>query len=1205
MTYVRIGRKTTSQRRALPVGKGGLNPGPIRTHCRQQTARSAPRRVGPVIRGLVVGFLAIVFAAVGGAAVANGQPSGPRVPPAEGANGDGRALPDTFYLRDEGGALQPVLDMSFEDFRKLWELQRSLQTPQQPPGHIITALELEATADHSHWATLSGVATIEMLGGGWQRAPLGMSSVALSEETGLQTNTAGASGFQLAFEEDTGHVAWIQGRAGAVLALKLAGKAPLTEEKGVTRLAVNLPAAAAGRLTLTLPPDCGALRVGEGATLISNERRGDKRRVAVIEGARGKFSCSWERSAAAADDRQPAFEVAGRLVARASGQDTVQTDAEFTIQPVGGPLDSVAILLPPTAKLLRVESDREILSRARSVKPSKSSHESDGNADRRLDPRRDPHTRVDLALAEPSEEAFRVNLSVAQLSPRGASVNVARFEFPGATAHTGQIVLATSNETLVDWTLGDGVQRTETTVPGVANDTAIAEFEYYMQPATLIVRTLPNETRIRGRSQSRVRVTGARMELDASLDFDVRGAKTYEVRAALPGWTIDEVGPPGVVNSDGLLLEQTDPLTIPLAEAVTGSIRLQVRGHRDIPEAAETIEIPAPQTLAEGAGSTTLIVETASDIRLSPIMERSSGVQLETANGGALRETPATAGQRLVFRAQDGGEACRLVAELIHAKRELSESSFASIEIDEDATFVRQEMEITVAHAPLAEIVLRGPAGLADEPRMTIEGQPVVAFPAGEEPPAPESPVSAGAEQPSSTRRRRYRVALPEARLGTFLLVVEWVAPHEPLVVQTRAAGGALAIAEVPISLFELAGNVSEGPERPGASAVRRLTRDSIVMLSDGYLARINSPAVSLIEPAGPLAELVPSVSDRKAHGLRFDPSGRSRRFVLELQRQVGDRGAIVQRQWTQVWLSRTERRDRWCARLRTSEPTIHVTLPPGVEPRSLQALINGRPAAARSLDTGTVAIDVSPAARSAESLVVELCYSFESPRDPAGRVAFVTPRIDATPSTHRCYFTLILPADEHLVIGSGELAEESAWRWSGWGWRRLPTLSDAALETWIGASHQRGAARSANRYLYSTFGPLGTVSAVTAQRHWLVLPASLAALICGMLLIYVPLLRRPLTLLALAVALGAVGVTYPEPVMILAQAAALGVALVVVAMWLEWFIVRRRLAPAVVRGATGGGEPRSTRNASAGAGGAGSGTSLTVSRVLTADNGE
>jgi predicted exporter len=81
-----------------------------------------------------------------------------------------------------------------------------------------------------------------------------------------------------------------------------------------------------------------------------------------------------------------------------------------------------------------------------------------------------------------------------------------------------------------------------------------------------------------------------------------------------------------------------------------------------------------------------------------------------------------------------------------------------------------------------------------------------------------------------------------------------------------------------------------------------------------------------------------------------------------------------------------------------------------------------------------------------------------------------------------------------------------------------------------------------------------------------IVLSFSGAVLAVSFLLIYVPGLRHPAVFAAGAVALAALGAIYPDPAILGAQAAAVGIALVPLARVLEWTVTNRRVQRLAVR---------------------------------------
>jgi len=119
--------------------------------------------------------------------------------------------------------------------------------------------------------------------------------------------------------------------------------------------------------------------------------------------------------------------------------------------------------------------------------------------------------------------------------------------------------------------------------------------------------------------------------------------------------------------------------------------------------------------------------------------------------------------------------------------------------------------------------------------------------------------------------------------------------------------------------------------------------------------------------------------------------------------------------------------------------------------------------------------------------------------------------------------------------------------------------LDQAELEAWAEAAPREALPDRVNVYLFSSLGNVEQAEVRTAGRTWIVFWASGAALVAGLLLIYLPVSRHPATLLTLGVALLAVGLIAPEPTLLLAQAACLGLVLTLLAGLLERGAARRR----------------------------------------------
>jgi hypothetical protein len=261
-----------------------------------------------------------------------------------------------------------------------------------------------------------------------------------------------------------------------------------------------------------------------------------------------------------------------------------------------------------------------------------------------------------------------------------------------------------------------------------------------------------------------------------------------------------------------------------------------------------------------------------------------------------------------------------------------------------------------------------------------------------------------------------------------------------------------------------------------------------------------------------------------------------------------------LKRVWLQTWCSADIRRDRVCYQLLADEDFVEFVLPNDVD--ELEVLVAGRQ---QSVDWEPgeplrVGLPDSPT----PEYTIELWYFLPVKREPWGPIQTSIPRLVGVERASRLFWEIVVPRTEHLLWPPTSLTPESLWSWRDLHWSRIPNRSQSDLERLFGASTQEPLPPTTNRYLFSSTGLLRTVQFVTAARSVLVIAMSAAALLIGLLLMYVPMLRHPVILIVLGIGLFASAATFPEAAILAAQAAVLGIVLLFVSRILQWTMPAR-----------------------------------------------
>jgi hypothetical protein len=629
----------------------------------------------------------------------------------------------------------------------------------------------------------------------------------------------------------------------------------------------------------------------------------------------------------------------------------------------------------------------------------------------------------------------------------------------------------------------------------------------------------PRLTRINVEPEYLIFVDRDRARLEAKLTYTIHGAKAGALRIFMPDWELDRVEPENLIAAEGVQSDENGTVNIPLAEPASGMIELRLKASQPLAADATAIALGLPQPQGTASVSAVVAVSPADNVELTPDNNASLGlIRQQTALSLKL---PERRQEPLFYRSE--GKAAVFAAEMrVHARRIAVEPS-ARVQLNERAAQVEQKLAYTIAFEAIDRLLVDVPPSLAGNTTLEFEcdGKPaaVKTIAPGEEAAAPNGTV-------------RMRISLPEARLGSCKITARYVLPLPELQAVKPAEESIPLI--VPVE-GDVAGNKLSLVSAAGIKASP---------LGNAWIPTEKEPV-----RAG-------RQSTRSYHA-----EGRADRLDLAIGKEdaSGVNATVIDRAWIQTcWLSAAARQDRAVFQLLTNQSELTVKMPAGAAIPQMVVILDRKRIDVRPSGKDRVTIPLQSDAE-LRRYVLEIRYHFTEATTLESRLKLEFPQIGSGAWNRRLYWQLILPPNEHVVVDPKGFVSEYRWGFMGYFWGRRPTLDQEELETWVDApSHRAALPDGLNVYLYSTLGTVEGGEVRTGARAWIVLCSSGTALLIGLLLIYLPSLRHPATLMVLAFGLLSLGMIYPEPAIMLAQTSSIGLILASITALLVRLFPRR-----------------------------------------------
>ncbi len=1008
--------------------------------------------------------------------------------------------PPLYFLKDKDGNLVPVPGFSLEDFKKYYDLKNNLTQPDRRPRYSIQRVSVDAEAGESH-AKLT--IDIEVVAGqdGWVRVPLHLNRAVLR-----RTATYKGQGEHLLHFEATGdgYVCWFRSAEGGKHQLTLDMLTPLSSTDDQWRLKLHIPRAATSELKLKVPMAEAVGRVSEDATLLPPTNVPSGGTEFHVLGLGNDFELIWHKPNVRIAEI-PAVLVAEGTVLLNIDDRGVDARAILSVKSNGAAFDRFRVRLPLGAELISDSSSDYTVTRIE-------------QPDQTV-----PQQRVvEVRLAQKTVGPVEVQLIArrqCKVAEPSEWIELAGFEVLGAARQRGHVAVRTTDGWQVLWGPSSGLRRVDRLPEPLQDENVSAGFEYFVQPYSLTAGLVPKKTRIGVEPEYLLLVGADRIRLEATLKYTVRGAKVFALDVALDGWELDEVLPENLLAVDDTAVSDDGMLTIPLLKPTTGRIEVRVRAHRSIPPGTSSLLLSLPEPQVNSPRPAAVVVLPDDNVRLVPNPKATIGLARQPLE--PRTELPERQQPPLFYRS-DGTKAI-FAAEFSVLKQQIAVAVTSRLHLTRQSGKVEQKLAYTISHEPVEVLTLEVPRNLAEANLLKIacNGQSITPVQ------LPENLESNNDSDNTTAETKAMRVPLPAGCIGLCELTVQW-----PI--------------QLPKSLLDQPEAMSVPLVMPGDG---KLTGNKLYITAAPGICVEPRPDPWVVSSPGKSAGTWELTADRRADRLELD---------VHLQPVDSSGVTVVERAWIQTWLTKTVRQDRAVFAFTSTGKELQLDIPAGAEPNDVQVTLDGKPLTVPIADCNRLVVPLSNNMNHRRH-ILELLIHFRRHRTGPGHLVLEIPRLGENVWVRRIYWQLVLPKNEHVVVAPNDFTGEYRLEWNGYFWGRKPLLEQAQLESWVGAENQTPVSAETNRYLFSGLGTEVRCELRTTQRSWIVLGASGAALVVGLMLIYVPVCRRPGTLLTLALALLCVGMLYPEPTLLIAQAAILGLVLTLTAWLLERSVVRRR----------------------------------------------
>ncbi len=1088
--------------------------------------------------------------------------------------------PSLYYVEDDLGRLIPVPGFRYRDFVDLVRLRDGLPAQAETPGVVLEQLRMKVllpapTGSNVTHADVDVECVVRSTRQGWGMLPLKLPELVLAEppevvgngevvvtvdpspgdsNTNISANQP--SRRQGAFESpsilDKGFLVWINEQnegqeidpvksreGGRPHTIVLKGQIPVDVSLDRDQMRFTLPAATDSKITIETQRRGPLVKINAGVLtptiqLIDGE---DDTAGSVVEirGAVGPTRLQLEEPLIGNAPVRQIAESKVESVVRVDGR-LAKIEAEFTLTNLAKNDGLFTVRLPSRSVVRSVGSAAKILSRGGS--PSR------------------PQVVVRVDTTKDGNASFKLVCERAIDTSSDGPIDVGGFsidEIP-LWRQWGQVSVFTDEDWTVEWEPRSGNRQIDATAT-LSQEGFVAAFAFDSQPMALPLEVLPRRSQLVVEPEYIFHVTRNRLELSIRLQAVVRGVAAKKLDILAPGWNIEGVGPPGVVDSASVS-ESSGVVTVPFLKPIAGEVVVELQCSRPLDPASEEVQWTTPVPKADLVGPASVGITSESDIEIVPDTERIVGMSRQVLS---QLNSPSVDLSRMSYRVQ--ADKATFVATRRILDQQIDASITAQVDVGLRQVVVQQATRINVAHVPLQFIEWMVPQSVVEtgsiEARFNGEllTPEVISRSSGIDDLGGDELINnepgAGAESDTAERSWRIvRVLLPNPLFGTAELVTRYsrLIPEIP------------EEATVPVSIpLLLPKGAVVGRQSVTLSSIEELNVD---VRDDRWNREGNLQTIGL--------------------GRTWNASqGQAAIDIAVSQSQRTSLGeTVVEATWVRTTLRGPMRTDQWALAVTSSSDALTLTLPVLTEDengdvlgnRIARARVNNSPWSTADEATGRVNLDLGQT-RGTHLVEVEV----RQPRKESllngaikglGWVNFQSSVMPSSSLYSRVVWEILVPDGSELLWGPRGWTSQQVWDWSSRGLNQKPAVSVQDLASWVTAaanpqSNMQGRLGSGwlsvprdfieHRRVFCDMGSPADVGVFLFPRWLLVLIASGIPLAVGVVLTFLPRLIKVVLVVASVMFIGGMAIG-PTVTLCVLKAGLPGLALAVPAGVTSWW---------------------------------------------------